>query len=316
VKTSSAWEDVQKGKHNLVYISPEMALSVSFRRLWRTQAFRSKVAAIVVDEVHCIEQWGAEFRKTYEELATLRVYVGHDVPFVSCSATITTHTFDVTWRSLQYGYRPMWGIDVGCSRPELSYIIRELDEQVTPAKQIWDLLPFLREANDHTPVSSLQKTILYLPTKLACRKAKRMLREHLPKHLGHTVQSFTAIASSEAKEITFRQFSRGEIRILCATEAAGMGCNVKDIEVVVVVGNGLKSLSVLVQRWGRAARSFGMLGTCILLMPKWAWEPLPPNPILSSQLKGRGGKESKRFRESREGLQYALKGLVNLKNGE
>src|ERR1700754_2298846 len=108
--------------------------------------------------------------------------------------------------------------------------------------------------------------------------------------MGGAVQSFTAILSEKAKEIIFNKFSSGEIKILCATEAVGMGCNVKDIEVVVGVGVGLQSLSVLVQRWGRAAWGFRIAGTCILLMPKWAWEPTLRPMALPQQVTQKQGK--------------------------
>ncbi|KAJ3907934.1 P-loop containing nucleoside triphosphate hydrolase protein, partial [Lentinula edodes] len=59
--------------------------------------------------------------------------------------------------------------------------------------------------------------------------------------------------SERAKERCWTDFSSGKIRIICATDAAGMGCSVPDVQFSVVFGLP-SSLSVLLQRWGRAGR--------------------------------------------------------------
>ena len=50
----------------MVYMSPEMVLSDSFAKLWKDSHFRSRLTAIIVDEAHCIDEWGGEdFRPEY-----------------------------------------------------------------------------------------------------------------------------------------------------------------------------------------------------------------------------------------------------------
>lgn len=79
----------------MLYVSPEMALAPSSANLWKEDAFRSRVLAVVVDEAHCVEEWGGEeFRPQYSQLDSLRHYTGLSVPFLSCTATATTSTFD------------------------------------------------------------------------------------------------------------------------------------------------------------------------------------------------------------------------------
>ena len=104
----------------MVYMSPEMVLSESFLKLWKNSHFRTRLTAIVVDEAHCVDEWGGEdFRPEYCQLERLRIYTGQEVPIVSCTATATTSTFDIIWTTLGYGNRPFWGLDVGCDRPNL-----------------------------------------------------------------------------------------------------------------------------------------------------------------------------------------------------
>ncbi|KAF8581625.1 hypothetical protein K439DRAFT_1353468, partial [Ramaria rubella] len=71
------------------------------------------LAAVIVDEGHCIDEWGEEFREEYCLLQQLRSYTGFEIPIVTCLATMPTKTFDIVWESLQFGHRPFWGIDVG-----------------------------------------------------------------------------------------------------------------------------------------------------------------------------------------------------------
>ncbi|KAJ6461133.1 P-loop containing nucleoside triphosphate hydrolase protein [Mycena vitilis] len=95
-KTASLWKEARTTAQ-LVYISPEMACSDSFIRLWKDPKFRGRITALIVDEAHCIDVWGDEFRPEYKKLEMLRSYTGQEVPFVACTATASTSTFDTIW---------------------------------------------------------------------------------------------------------------------------------------------------------------------------------------------------------------------------
>ena len=100
----------------------------------------------------------------------------------------------------------------------------------------------------------------------------------------------------------------GRIHILCATDAAGMGCNVPDVHYLVIFGCP-KSLSVIVQRWGRALE-----GTCLLLVPDWAFRPAPPELGLAVQrVKGhpKVKVESKRRAAQRAALNSNVEVFIN-----
>ena len=101
--TTLLWKEVCMSAQ-LVYISPEMALSDSFTKLWKDTNFCKRLQAIVVDEAHCIDEWDEEFRPQYRQLSTLRHYTGQDVPFVACTVTCTSKTFDIIWQSLGFGH--------------------------------------------------------------------------------------------------------------------------------------------------------------------------------------------------------------------
>lgn len=68
-------------------------------------------------------------------------YTGQDIPFVACTATCTSKTFDIIWQSLGYGHRPFWGIDVGCGRPNLLFLTRVLENVNNPVLDVLNILP-------------------------------------------------------------------------------------------------------------------------------------------------------------------------------
>ncbi|KAE9397171.1 hypothetical protein BT96DRAFT_823622 [Gymnopus androsaceus JB14] len=92
-----------------------MALSPRFDALFKDGKFRHWLKAVIVDEAHCIDEWGDDdFCPLYRQLNQLRPFTGQEVPFLACTATCQTQTFNLLWDTLGYGNRPFWGIDVGC----------------------------------------------------------------------------------------------------------------------------------------------------------------------------------------------------------
>ena len=123
-KTTDLWKRVRTTAA-MVYMSPEMALSETFHRLWKDSHFRKRLTAVIIDEAHCIDEWGNdEFCPLYRKLNTLRNYTGYEIPVVSCTATARTLTFDLIWSTVGYGNRPFWGLDVGdrCLRKRFNHI--------------------------------------------------------------------------------------------------------------------------------------------------------------------------------------------------
>jgi len=223
-----------------------MALSDSFAKLWQDSRFRKRLTAVIVDEAHCIDDWGDEsFRPAYRELHVLRAFTGMDVPFLACTATCRTKTFDLIWSTLGYGDRPFWGVDVGAGRSNLFHHVREQKHPKAPILEILDFLPSTLNVN--TPAQDIPKMLLYFDSEADCRKATDYLRKCLPAELRQCVYAFSSDLSSEGKERLWELFRKGVIRVLCATDAAGMGCNVPDVTVVASFGVP-RSLSALNQR--------------------------------------------------------------------
>lgn len=157
---------------------------------------------------------------------------------------------------------------------------------------------------DTSPIA-LPKCLFYFDTIKDCDLAVETLRKCLPAHLRSLVQTFKSTVSEPAKELVWDRFKSGEIRILCATNAAGMGCNVADVKYTVLCSLP-ELLSPLCQRWGRTGRSRNILGTCILLVPRWAFRPEAVDPD-GPQKKG----ETKADADHRTKLKKPVENFVN-----
>ncbi|KAJ7358549.1 hypothetical protein DFH08DRAFT_802367 [Mycena albidolilacea] len=93
-----------------------------------------------------------------------------------------------------------------------------------PANPILDIVNIFPAYMDKdTPADILAKCLFYFDTIEACRTAIDTLRKCLPAHLRLLVQTFKSTLSETAKEQLWDQFNKGEILILCTTDAAGMG---------------------------------------------------------------------------------------------
>jgi superfamily II DNA helicase RecQ len=286
-----------------------MALSDSFRNLWKEASFRKRVTAVVIDEAHCIDEWGGDdFRPQYRRIDELRTYTGQEVPFVACTATASTSTFDVIWKALGFGSRPFWGLDVGCERSNLTFVTRELKNKKNP---IFDVLNTILPANldGNTKPDEIDKALLYFDSDSGCAEGVKVLKKVLPPHLRGFVHSYSSTISVRGKTAIWDSFKSGLLRIICATDAAGMGCNVPDIKntIIFALPRCPKSISVVIQRWGRTARDRRISGTCQLLLPDWAFRP-SLREVPDSQKK-----EPKRSVKQRSSLQSALEKFINIR---
>ncbi|KAF9060847.1 P-loop containing nucleoside triphosphate hydrolase protein, partial [Rhodocollybia butyracea] len=154
-------------------------------------------------------------------------------------------------------------IDVGADRPNLFFHTRVLQNTDNPVLDALNLLP--AHIDDSTPHEDVPKCLFYFNSEGACRDAVDTLRKCLPDHLRDCVYPFSSDMSETGKQKCWDRFGEGIIRIVCATDAAGMGCSIPDVKYSVIFGLP-SSLSVVIQRWGRAGRDRTTPGVCLLLV--------------------------------------------------
>ncbi|KAK7002050.1 P-loop containing nucleoside triphosphate hydrolase protein [Favolaschia claudopus] len=192
-----------------------------------------QVAAFVIDEAHCISQWGEDFRPEYAQLGSLRAFVPLHVR-----------------KSLHFSTDTSYHVNLGTDRPNIAWFVQHMKG----AKSDLDALNFLVGAHDPDDVEALIEV------------AQSMhVRDLLPPHLRGAVALYHSRRSKRSKRIIMEKFRTGEIKILLTTEAAGMGCDLSHIERVVQFMVPA-SLSIWIQRAGRAGQNFFIAARAVLLV--------------------------------------------------
>jgi hypothetical protein len=265
---------LRNGRAAVCFAAPETFLyNERFIRFFRDEKIRTTIPGVYVDEAHVLAEWKDDFRKAYGQLDTLSIMLGSQVPWGGGSATLGTAEFETVFKALRLGvHRPFWGLDLGTDRPNLRYEVKRMAYPMNSCTDLVSLLPDGLCATS-TP-EDLPKTIIYLPTKRLCRVARRLLRARVPKHLQKSIWPYYALHSEDYKSTLLAELYKGtKLRILLATNAAGMGLDIPDVMQSAIYG--ARRYSAAVQEGGRAVRNPALQGVMTWFVPGWMFEPRP-----------------------------------------
>ncbi|MDE6204711.1 MAG: RecQ family ATP-dependent DNA helicase, partial [Duncaniella sp.] len=196
------------GKAKIAYVSPERLQNERFLAELRTLT----VSLLVVDEAHCISQWGYDFRPSYLRIAALRRIVGQDVPVLALTASATPEVTADIMRHLSFDTPRVFARSF--TRENLSYIVRYAD-----AKE-----PTLMRVLLNTSGTS----IVYVRSRRRTRELAALLSD-----AGISAEAYHAGLDPEDKEMHQDRWKRGEVRVMVATNAFGMGIDKPDVRLVV-----------------------------------------------------------------------------------
>ncbi|KIO15701.1 hypothetical protein M407DRAFT_48617, partial [Tulasnella calospora MUT 4182] len=159
-------------------------------------------------------------------------------------------------------------INLGNDRPNIKHEIARMEGTRLEPIDILRLIP-----NSLTPETTLEKTMFFCNSREACHAAERVLLSALPPERHREVEVFHSLRDESTKRRILNEFRKtdSKIRILICTEAAGMGCDIPDVSRVVQYGVP-GSLSIWVQRAGRAARDPLLQGLATLIVERSVWE--------------------------------------------
>lgn len=224
------FEHIENGSAELIYVTPERLESPDYLELLK----QSGVSLFVVDEAHCISQWGHDFRPAYLNLRNAIEALGHP-PVLALTATATPEITADILKQLQISEAEV--IDIGNRRNNLFFeVIRTVNDEI----KIDALRRFLHER----PGSG----IIYVPTVRQAEELRsRLLQGDFP------VGRYHAKMKTVEREQTQQAFMSDELAVIVATKAFGLGIDKKDIRFVLHYAIP-DSLETYVQEAGRAGR--------------------------------------------------------------
>ena len=194
------------GDFKFLYVSPERLGT----RLFRNYLQEMNVSFIVVDEAHCISQWGYDFRPDYLQIGALRDMV--DAPVIALTATATPQVAEDIMERLRFEDKCL--IKSGFERPNLSYIVRRTEDKPGQLLSI---------------CSNVAGTgIVYVRSRKRTEELAAFLNSN-----GIAASFYHAGLGADSRTDRQEQWKKDKIRVMVCTNAFGMGIDKPDVRFVV-----------------------------------------------------------------------------------
>lgn len=225
------------GDYKFLYVSPERLAT----QLFLSKLKDMKICLLVVDESHCISQWGYDFRPSYLKIAAIREHIP-EIPVLALTATATPEVIDDIQEQLHFRKKNVFRKSF--ERKNLAYIIRHSEAKVE------DLVKILERTKG--------STIIYVRSRQRTKEISDLLVKN-----GFSADFYHAGLSSVDKTKKQNSWKDNQTRIIVCTNAFGMGIDKPDVRLVVHTDLP-NSIEEYFQEAGRAGRDEGKAYAIIL----------------------------------------------------
>ncbi|MFW6015638.1 MAG: RecQ family ATP-dependent DNA helicase [bacterium] len=234
-------------KPKFIYVSPERLFNYFFRSALKFSGI--DINLVVIDEAHCISQWGIDFRPDYGNIMPFIEFLNNKCEqhptILALTATLGNEAREDILKEFNIHKNDVV-IDKGIIRKDLHLNFLKVKQEEEKIERIKGFI------NDN----NLSKVLVYLYSRKKCETFSDMVSDS---------GFFHARVPAEKKDEVYRKFKEGKIKILFATTAFGMGINIPDIDGVIHM-HLPGSVEEYYQHVGRGARNNNIVKTCHCLL--------------------------------------------------
>ncbi|XP_077867061.1 LOW QUALITY PROTEIN: ATP-dependent DNA helicase Q5-like, partial [Saccoglossus kowalevskii] len=245
-------------KTKLLYITPELAATRGFQSIIGSLKKRGLLSFLVVDEAHCVSQWGHDFRPDYLKLGNLRTKLS-SIPCIALTATATKYVQEDILTTLKLK-KPVAVFRSSTFRPNLNYDVKVKELLNNPFKDLKEFIEYAL-ANETEEGSKKGCGIVYCRTRQSCNMVADWLNQK-----GVAAKAYHAGLQSNLRTETQNDWMQGQVQVIVATISFGMGVDKATVRFV-AHWNVPKSMAGYYQESGRAGRD-GQLSHCRIYYSK------------------------------------------------